>query len=55
MTGDENSASPDQAVTPGKTRTWWHPLLVRLLKHLMATVYEVDDEVLVGKLPLRLS
>jgi len=45
MIGDENTASPDQAVTSGKTPTWWHPLLVRLLKHMMATVYEVDEEV----------
>jgi hypothetical protein len=51
---DENSASPDLANRPGKLRTWWHPLLVRLLNHLMATAYEVLDEVLVGRMPLRL-
>ena len=40
---------------PGKTRTWWHPLLVRLLDHELASAYSVRDEVLVGKLPLRVD
>ena len=40
---------------PGKTRTWWHPLLVRLLDYELATAYAVRDEVLVGKLPLRVD
>jgi hypothetical protein len=40
---------------PGKTRTWWHPLLVRLLDHELASAYSVLDEVLVGKLPLRVD
>ncbi|NLY00339.1 MAG: hypothetical protein GXY83_29940 [Rhodopirellula sp.] len=42
--------SPDQ---PAKTRTWWHPLLARLLDHVLATACTVHEEVLVGKLPLR--
>jgi hypothetical protein len=40
---------------PGKTRTWWHPLLARLLDHVLATAYRVIEEVHVGKLPLRVD
>ncbi|NLX95381.1 MAG: hypothetical protein GXY83_04325 [Rhodopirellula sp.] len=40
---------------PGKTRTWWHPLLARLLDHVLATAYTVLEEVPVGKLPLRVD
>lgn len=40
---------------PGTTRTWWHPLLARLLDHVLATAYRVLEEVLIGKLPLRLD
>jgi hypothetical protein len=40
---------------PGKIRTWWHPLLARLLDHALATGYRVLEEVLDGKLPLRLD
>ena len=36
---------------PGKMRTWWHPLLARLLDHELAAAYSVREEVLVGKLP----
>lgn len=53
--GISDSASSDQARTPGKRRTWWHRLPVRLLNHLMATAYEVLDEVLVGRMPLRVD
>jgi len=55
MSGDETSAKPDQAGPPGKTRTWWHPLFVRLLDHLLATAYTVLDEVPVGRMPLRVD
>ncbi len=48
----DSDERPDQ---PGKTRTWWHPLLARLLDHALATGYRVLEEVLVGKLPLRLD
>jgi hypothetical protein len=48
----DSDESPEQ---PGKTRTWWHPLLARLLDHALATGYRVLEEVLVGKLPLRLD
>ncbi len=45
----------ERADRPGKTRTWWHPLLARLLDHELATAYSVCEEVLVGKLPLRVD
>ena len=51
---EEKPVKPNEESTPGKLRTWWHPLLVRMLNHLMATAYEVRDEVLVGRMPLRL-
>jgi hypothetical protein len=44
---------PDETGIPGKTRTWWHPLLVRLLEYALSPAYEVRDEVSVGTLPLR--
>jgi hypothetical protein len=43
----------DETGSPGKTRTWWHPLLVGLLKHELSPVFEVRDEVRVGTLPLQ--
>jgi hypothetical protein len=49
------SHAPDQTERAGKTRTWWHPLLARLLDHELASAYTVQDEVLVGKLPLRVD
>jgi hypothetical protein len=45
----------DNEQRPGKTRTWWHPLLVRLLDFELAAAYKVKEEVLVGKLPLRVD
>lgn len=49
------SAAGNSADQPGKTRTWWHPLLARLLDHVAATAYTVSEEVPVGKLPLRVD
>ena len=46
---------PAPSERPGKTRTWWHPLLARLLDHELATAYSVREEVLVGKMPLRVD
>jgi hypothetical protein len=43
----------DESTGPGKARTWWHPLLVRLLEHSLSPGFEVRDEVSVGTLPLR--
>ena len=48
----ESSAVPN---SPGKLRTWWHPLLVRMLEWLLRDSCEVQDEVMVGRMPLRLD
>ena len=40
---------------PGKTRTMWHPLLVRMLRFALGSAFRVDEEVSVGKLPLRVD
>ena len=55
MTEPPKPNASDRTDRPGKTRTWWHPLLTRLLDHVLATAYTVRDEVLVGKLPLRVD
>ena len=38
---------------PGKARTWWHPLLVRMLGFALDSAFKVEQEVSVGKRPLR--
>lgn len=43
------------ADSPGKTRTMWHPLFVRLLEYVLSSGFTVVDEVLVGKMPLRID
>ncbi len=55
MNGPQPPEASERVDRPGKTRTWWHPLLARLLDHFLATAYAVRDEVLVGKLPLRVD
>ncbi len=40
---------------PGKTRTMWHPLLVRMLRFALDSAFRVDEEVSVGKVPLRVD
>jgi len=55
MTDTSKPGSSARSDHPGKTRTWWHPLLARLLDHVLATAYTVLDEVLVGKMPLRVD
>ena len=55
MTEPQNTGSSERADRPGKSRKWWHPLLARLLDYELATAYAVRDEVLVGKLPLRVD
>ena len=51
MTKPDQPDTSDRADRPGKTRTWWHPLLARLLDHELATAYTVWEEVLVGTRP----
>ena len=48
-----DTSTPDDR--PGKTRTWWHPLLVRLLDFALSSAFTVVEEVLVGKMPLRVD
>lgn len=55
MSESQDPDSNDSGDQPGKTRTWWHPLLARLLDHELASAYSVREEVLVGKLPLRVD
>jgi len=55
MTDDQKYDPSDSGDRPGKMRTWWHPLLARLLNHVMETAYTVQEEVLVGKMPLRVD
>jgi hypothetical protein len=55
MSEPQHPDSSERADRLGKTRTWWHPLLARLLDYELATAYAVRDEVLVGKLPLRVD
>jgi hypothetical protein len=55
MTEPNGTGSSEREDRPGKTRTWWHPLLARLLDYELATGYAVRDEVLVGRLPLRVD
>lgn len=40
---------------PGKTRTWWHPLLANLLRWQLGEHYRVEEEVNVGKKPLQID
>lgn len=47
--------SKPQKRRPGKVRTWWHPLLVRLLRHVFGAAYVIDEEVSVGDQPLRVD
>ena len=55
MPGTCPSGGADRVERPGKTRTWWHPLLARLMDHLLSTGYTVQEEVSVGRLPLRVD
>src|ERR1700719_558191 len=43
------------AATPGKIRTWWHPLLATLLRWQLASHYHLEEEVPVGQKPLQID
>ncbi|MBW3600766.1 MAG: hypothetical protein KY475_26310 [Planctomycetes bacterium] len=45
----------NDADSPGRTRTWWHPMLVATLQWALQDSYEVRDEVSVGRMPLRID
>ncbi len=55
MAEPQETDSSKRANRPGRTRTCWHPLVARLLDYELATACAVRDEVLVGKLPLRVD
>ncbi|HUG92302.1 MAG TPA: hypothetical protein VML55_15795 [Planctomycetaceae bacterium] len=46
-------ATPDEPGTPGKTRTWWHPIVGCLLESSLPPAFESRDEMSIGTLPLR--
>ena len=50
MNDVQESDYPD--ASPGKIRTVWHPLLVRLLASMLAPAFRVEKEVAVGEPPL---
>jgi hypothetical protein len=52
---DQRSHEEPPESAPGKTRTWWHPLLVQSLTYLLSSAYQVTGELLVGKLPLSID
>ena len=49
----QQPGSSEHGDQPGKTRTWWHPLLARMLAFALDSAFKVEQEVSVGKLPLR--
>jgi hypothetical protein len=55
MTRVEDGEGPDRRGQCPKTRTWWHPLLARVVHYLSGDTYEVQQEMVVGQLPLRID
>jgi hypothetical protein len=55
MSDVQQPSSFERGDQPGKTRTMWHPLLVRLLNYALASAFTVVEEVSVGKMPLRID
>ena len=50
----QGPASPESQ-PPGKMRTWWHPLLVSVLRWQLTDHYRVEEEVNVGTKPLQID
>ena len=48
-------AQPEEPAPPGKIRTWWHPLLVNLLRWQLGEHYRLEEEVSVGIKPLQID
>jgi hypothetical protein len=46
---------PQPHEQPGKTRTWWHPLLASLLRWQLGSHYRLEEEVPVGRKPLQID
>jgi len=55
MSDTRQSDSPGGGDQLGKTRTWWHPLLARLLDFVLGPAFAVSEELSVGKVPLRVD
>ena len=55
MTDAQQSDTSERRDQPGKTRTWWHPLLVRMLGFALDSAFKVEQEVSVGELPLQVD
>ncbi len=55
MTSDQKPDSSPPVDQPGRVRTMWHPLLVRMLDYTLGSAYSVREEVSVGKMPLRVD
>ena len=55
MIDDQQSDSTQPGDQPGKLRTMWHPLFVRMLDYTLGSAYSVREEVSVGKMPLRVD
>lgn len=51
----DESQEPTESERPGKVRTWWHPLLVRLLRYSLGSAFQVHEEISVGEQPLRVD
>ena len=45
MTDARQSDTFERGDQPGKMRTWWHPLLVRMLGFALDTAFKVEQEV----------
>jgi hypothetical protein len=48
-------SDPTPAATPGKVRTWWHPLLASLLRWQLGDHYHLEEEVPIGQKPLQIA
>jgi hypothetical protein len=55
MAPKEREPSEQAESTPGKIRTWWHPLLVSLLRWQLGNHYHVEEEVPIGQKPLQID
>jgi hypothetical protein len=55
MDDQQSNEGPTESGQLGKTRTWWHPLLVQSLTYLLSGAYQVTGELTVGKLPLSID
>jgi hypothetical protein len=51
----QQPTEPQPGATPGKIRTWWHPLLASLLRWQLGNHYQLHEEVPVGQKPLQID